>query len=134
MGSDTESGVVGRLLEREGAYCPDHKGWNRYKDPGEDCPRGSCEATLRERPPASRQLLEKVKTTVVAAILLLLFAGPPIYAVASNLGDPLYATRTVTTTHTIPYGFIPEAGQILIPWFVIWLVFYGMATGAFPRP
>lgn len=88
---------------------------------------GSGAGSVRER------IVSLTKDFIGLAIILAVVVGPPVWIIVNSIGEPLWATRTVTRTTTEHYGIIPEATPTLIVWGILMIIGWGMATGAFPR-
>lgn len=103
-----------------------------YQLDGDVCT--DCDSRVRDDWPLWPTVKHLLASLIAGVIALTLLFGPPVYAIYRLVsGGPLYATRTVTTTHTQPYGVLPEVGPVLVIWFLILLIGYGLA-GGFPRP
>lgn len=82
-------------------------------------------------PQRARELAHDVLAWLFALGFLV---GVPAWAIWSNWGKPLYTTETVTVTKTVHTGFLIDAGNVLVPWFVLVFVFFLLASGVMPRP
>lgn len=81
-------------------------------------------------------IAQRVKEAVEVAFALVMFlgltVGIPVWVIASNWGEPLYAARTVTVTETQHYGLLVDAAAPLLVWGLVMLLVWGVATGRIP--
>ncbi len=117
-------------------WCPTCKE-THYRPTHTDDPDScnGCETRLDETIPLRVRTHERIGQAVALIILAAVALGPPAYAVVRALsGGPLVATRTVTTTHTQPYGILPEVVPMLFVWGLLLFVGWGAVTGRMPAP
>lgn len=94
-----------------------------------------CDGRLIE-PPTRVKAIWVVKKAIayalVAAFFIAVFVWPLVWAVM-NIGEkPLFATRTVEKTVTMPYGIIPTLGPVVFIWLIAIIIIHGV-SGGLPR-
>ena len=80
---------------------------------GEDC--STCVGPTTDHPIRLR-VRRTVGKSVALALGLLIFLGPPAYTAYLAMTRPLFGTKTVTVTQTVPTGAISQASLPLTIW------------------